>query len=85
MHAIETICCPIIKPLNWVLPIKRLPEVAIILIFFVIFFMTEFIVLVMEAFSAYTGISSFMVGLTLMVWGSDNMEMLNLGVSIAKG
>ena len=47
--------------------------------------MVEFIVLVMKLFSAYTGMSYLMVGLTLMVWGSDNMEMLNLAISIGKG
>ena len=47
--------------------------------------MVEFIVLVMKVFSAYTGMSYLMVGLTLMVWGSDNMEMLNLAISIGKG
>ena len=39
----------------------------------------------MKVFSAYTGMSYLMVGLTLMVWGSDNMEMLNLAISIGKG
>jgi Ca2+/Na+ antiporter len=47
--------------------------------------MVEFIVTVMNVLSAYTGISHFMVGLTLMVWGSDNMEMLNLAIAIGKG
>ena len=47
--------------------------------------MVEFIVTVMNVFSAYTGMSHFMVGLTLMVWGSDNMEMLNLAIAIGKG
>jgi Ca2+/Na+ antiporter len=47
--------------------------------------MVEYIVTVMNALSAYSGISHFMVGLTFMVWGSDNMEMLNLAVAIGKG
>ena len=47
--------------------------------------MVEFIVTVMNVFSAYSGMSHLMVGLTLMVWGSDNMEMLNLTFAIAKG
>ena len=29
--------------------------------------------------------SHFIVGLTLMVWGSDNLEMLNLAVAMGKG
>jgi Ca2+/Na+ antiporter len=56
-----------------------------VVVFVCIFFMVEFIVLVMNVFSAYTGISHFMVGITLMVWGSDNIEMLNLAVATAKG
>lgn len=47
--------------------------------------MVEFIVTVMNVFSAYSGMSHLMVGLTLMVWGSDNMEMLNLTFAIGKG
>lgn len=64
---------------------KTYPIVAVILIFVVIFLMVEFIVTVMNVFSAYTGMSHFMVGLTLMVWGSDNMEMLNLAIAMGKG
>ena len=47
--------------------------------------MVEFIIIVMNVFSVYTGFSHFMVGVTLMVWGSDNMEMLNLAIAINKG
>ena len=64
---------------------KTYPIVAVILIFIVIFLMVEFIVTVMNVFSAYTGMSHFMVGLTIMVWGSDNMEMLNLAIAMGKG
>lgn len=85
MHMMENICCVIVWPLSKVLPTERLPELAIAALFAVIYFMVEFIVLVMNTFSAYTGMSHFMVGLTFMVWGSDNMEMLNLAVAISKG
>jgi Ca2+/Na+ antiporter len=85
MHMIEKFCCLIIWPLSKVLPVDSIPELAIVLVFICIFFMVEFIVMVMNVFSAYTGISHFIVGITLMVWGSDNMEMLNLAVSTAKG
>lgn len=47
--------------------------------------MVEYIVTILNAFSAYTGMSHFIVGLTLMVWGSDNLEMLNLAVAMGKG
>ena len=85
MHMVEKICVVIIWPLSKILPIKRSPELAVILIFVIIYLMVEFIVTVMNVFSAYTGMSHFMVGLTLMVWGSDNMEMLNLAIAIGKG
>lgn len=55
------------------------------MIFLVIYFMVEFIIIVMNVFSVYSGLSHFMVGVTLMVWGSDNMEMLNLAIAISKG
>lgn len=67
------------------MPYESYPSIAVILMFIVIYFMVEFIIIVMNVFSIYTGVSHFMVGLTLMVWGSDNMEMLNLAISIGKG
>lgn len=85
MHVIEKICCLVIFPLGWVLPVKSCPEIAVLMIFFIIYVMVEFIVMVMNVFSAYSGISHFMVGISLMVWGADNMEMLNLAVAINKG
>lgn len=85
LHNIEKFCFLIIWPLEKILPVKTYPIVAVILIFVVIFLMVEFIVTVMNVFSAYTGMSHFMVGLTLMVWGSDNMEMLNLAIAMGKG
>lgn len=85
MHMIENICIVVIWPLTKILPVKRFPEVAVVLIFLIIYIMIEFIVTVMNVFSAYTGLSHFMVGMTLMVWGSDNMEMLNLAIAISKG
>jgi Ca2+/Na+ antiporter len=85
MHGIEMCCCLIIWPLSKILPVKSLPELAIALMFVCVFYMVEFIVMVMNVFSAYTGISHFIVGITLMVWGSDNVEMLNLAIATAKG
>jgi hypothetical protein len=78
MHVIEKICFLVIWPLGWVLPVRTCPEIAVLIIFFIIF-------MVMNVFSAYSGISHFMVGISLMVWGADNMEMLNLAVAINKG
>lgn len=85
MHSLEKVCFLIIYPLSLILPIGSQPELALIMIFVVIYFMVEFILMVFTVFSVYTGISPFVVSLTLMVWGSDNMEMLNLAVAISKG
>ena len=55
------------------------------MIFIIIYFMVEYIVEVMNLLCAFTGLSQVIVGLTLMVWGSDNMEMLSLAIAISKG
>lgn len=55
------------------------------MLFFVMYLMCEFILEVMNVFCVYTGASHFLVGLTLMVWGSDNMEMLSLAIAIGRG
>lgn len=47
-----------------------------------IYFMVEFIVTVMNVFSVYTELSHFFVGITLMVWGSDTLELLNMAIAI---
>jgi Ca2+/Na+ antiporter len=67
------------------LPYQEWPIFSTLMIFLVIYFMVEFIIIVMNVFSVYSGLSHFMVGVTLMVWGSDNMEMLNLAIAISKG
>lgn len=67
------------------MPYEEWPIVSTLMIFLVIYFMVEFIIIVMNVFSVYSGLSHFMVGVTLMVWGSDNMEMLNLAIAISKG
>lgn len=85
LHAVEKFCYLIIGPLDYLLPYEEWPIVSTLMIFLVIYFMVEFIIIVMNVFSVYSGLSHFMVGVTLMVWGSDNMEMLNLAIAISKG
>lgn len=82
---IEKVCFLVLWPLSKILPVERFPILAVSMLFVTIYFMVEFIVTVMNVFSAYTGMSHLMIGLTLMVWGSDNMEMLNLALAIDKG
>ena len=64
------------------MPVTAMPEVALLLIFFIVYVMCEFILTVFNVFSVYTGLSHFLVGLTLMVWGSDNLEMVNMAIAM---
>ena len=68
--------------MQFVMPTTVLPELALILVFFFVYVMCEFILTVFNVFSVYTGLSHFLIGLTLMVWGSDNLEMINMAISM---
>lgn len=68
--------------MQFIMPTKALPELALCLIFFIVYVMCEFILTVFNVFSVYTGLSHFLVGLTFMVWGSDNLEMINMAISM---
>ena len=82
LDMVEKICFIVIWPLDRVMPVNRLPEVALVLFFVAIYFISEFILTVFNVFSVYTGLSHFLVGLTLMVWGSDNLELINMTISV---
>ena len=82
LQMLEKFCCLIIWPMKWIMPVNVLPELALIMVFFLVYVMCEFILTVFNVFSVYTGLSHFLVGLTLMVWGSDNLEMINLAIAI---
>jgi Ca2+/Na+ antiporter len=85
MQALERFCFLIIWPLEKLLPIKILPELCLALVFLLIYFMVEFILTVLNAFAAYTNMSHFLMGLTIMVWGADNIELINLSIYMSKG
>lgn len=68
--------------MQFVMPVNSMPELALFLLFFFVYVMCEFILTVFNVFSVYTGLSHFLVGLTLMVWGSDNLEMVNMAISM---
>ena len=82
---IEKFCCLVIWPLSFIMPVKKLPEVALALFFVCIYFLCEFILTVFNVFTIYTGLSHFLVGLTLMVWGSDNLELINMAIATKNG
>ena len=65
-----------------IMPVTSVPELALVLIFIIVYVMCEFILTVFNVFSVYTGLGHFLVGLTLMVWGSDNLELVNMGIAM---
>ena len=79
---IEKFCFLVIWPLDKVMPVNAFPELALALFFVIIYFLCEFILTVFNVFSVYTGLSHFLVGVTLMVWGSDNLELINMAISV---
>ena len=64
------------------MPVDTLPEVALAFVFVLIYFLAEFILTVFNVFQVYSGLSHFFVGMTLMVWGSDNLELINLAIAV---
>ena len=64
------------------MPVNRMPELALVFVFFMIYLLCEFILTVFNVFSMYTGLNHFLVGLTLMVWGSDNLELINMAIAV---
>ena len=85
MECIEKFCCVIIYPMSLISPVKTYPEVALLVFFVATYFMCEFILTVFSVFSAYTGLSHLLVGLTMMVWGSDNLELINVIIAMKNG
>lgn len=64
------------------MPVNSLPEVALAMVFVLIYLLSEFILTVFNVFSVYTGLSHFLVGLSLMVWGSDSLELINMAIAV---
>ena len=85
MKCLEKFCFLIIYPLSLISPVKRVPEIALLVFFVSTYFMCEFTLTVFNVFSVYTGLSHFLVGLTLMVWGSDNLELINVVIAMKNG
>lgn len=82
LELIEKICFIVIWPLTKVMPVNAAPELALALVFVLIYLLSEFILTVFNVFSVYTGLSHFLVGLTLMVWGSDQLELINMAIAV---
>ena len=82
---IESFCFLVIKPMEFIMPVSALPELALVLIFVIVYMMCEFILTIFNVFSVYSGLGHFLVGLTLMVWGSDNLELINMAIATKNG
>lgn len=82
MELIEKFCCIVVWPLSFIMPINALPEFALLLVFGFVYFLCEFVLTVFNVFAVYTGLSHFLVGLTLMVWGSDCLELINMIICV---
>ena len=52
------------------------------MVFVLIYFLCEFILTVFNVFSVYSGLCHFLLGLTLMVWGSDSLELINMAIAV---
>ena len=64
------------------MPVQRWPELALVMVFVLIYFLCEFILTVFNVFTVYFNLSHFLVGLTLMVWGSDCLELVNMMIAM---
>lgn len=84
LASIEKFCFLVYWPLDRCLPVAKMPEVTLLVVFFLIYLICEFIVTIMNVFSVYTNMSHFLVGLTLMVWGSDILELFNMIIAVKK-
>lgn len=84
LKKVETFCFLVYWPLKQILPVHKLPELTLLLVFFIIYVICEFIVTIMNVLSVYTNMSHFLVGLTLMVWGSDVLELFNMIIATEK-
>ena len=82
---IENMCIVVMWPLSKIMPVDRLPEVALILVFVSVYFISEFVLTIFNVFSVYFGVCHFLVGLTLMVWGSDTVELVNTCLAVKNG
>jgi Ca2+/Na+ antiporter len=84
MHTLEIICYPIVKPLDYILPYNRFPEIAFIIILGVFFLSIDFILIVVSVISIHTSLSHILIALTLVAWGSTPIELINLIVATKK-
>jgi hypothetical protein len=74
IRAIQSFCYLVIWPLDLILPVKAIPELAIGMIIVIVFYMTRYILFVIDSFCAFAGLSFILVGTTMTVWCLDNLK-----------
>ena len=84
LHYLELACYPALKTLNLVLPVEKLPILAFLLIVVIFFISMDFILTVVSVLSIYSHMTSLMIGLTIISWGSSPIELINLIIASKK-
>ena len=81
----DTICYPLLFPLGKIMPVKKLPELAFLIIIVLYFLTTDYILKVVSVMSVYINLSHIFVGITVMSWGSCSVELINMSLATKKG
>eukprot|EP00347_Sterkiella_histriomuscorum_P017945 403347382 len=84
LHYLELACYPALKTLNFILPVEKLPILAFLLIVVIFFISMDFILTVVSVLSIYSHMTSLMIGLTIISWGSSPIELINLIIASKK-
>lgn len=66
------------------MPVENIPELAFVIIVFIYFISTDYILKIVSVMSVYTNLSHIFVGITFMSWGSSAIELINLTIAIKK-
>lgn len=85
IKVMEKLCWPVIKILDYTLPIQRFPEIAFLICLAIFFISVDFILTVVSVLSIYTHLSHVFLALTFISWGSSPIELINLIVAGKKG
>ncbi|CDW80524.1 ca2+:cation antiporter family [Stylonychia lemnae] len=85
LHYLELLCYPAIKLLGLILPVQKSPIAAFLIIVALFFISMDFILTLVSVMSVYTHLSSVLIALTIMSWGSSPIELINLIIASKKG
>ncbi len=74
-----------LKPLDAILPVERSPILAFLIIVLIYFVSMDFILTIVSVLSTYLQLSHIFIGLTLIAWGSQPIELINLLIASKRG